>query len=874
MAYYSVAQADTFFTSKSTSGIWDSLSDAQKGVVLERASLRFDALPWPEDFDTQVERTDDGRVEGAFYELVRHYVSVGDNAQFVGSRDRGQRGNQDGLPRRVPLGFMDLPVGVVSRLITIFPELSDVEKARKATGQMVLPSADAVVRLAGNAGLTTAQVNALIQAALDAQPEILGNTAIDSRIGEPFKVGTNIDTLPELGVSDLAPGDSVLVADRSKSNIYSRTDFGDLTAYFQENTFDGDAVRDVVEGQIQAGTNITLVKGTDAQNNKTLSISAAGGGTTGLTEVDTDATLTGDGTSSDALKVANPFTEDDETKLDGIEKNAKDDQTPTEIRDALVGLTGAARLPATAVRDLPAAQTATEIRDSLQTLRDADRLDASAVKNLPTGGGMGRPPTEQETYDNAKNIIEGNSAMGVQWGNNDATRKIQIEPVLTGGKIYNDSGITTLVQGAVAVWARVSTLVGATLEKMQHILLAFKGGGWADAAGAGDSGTTHIFVAEELSTTPYTASNIATATWGQRYNISPRRENVYGRLRVPLVIKTPLARIRFRAGVMDAHDPDDSSELYFPLSGLSPIAQDATYSYYQVGPIANIPEAGSIQGQIFTPFELDDNYVQVPEVPAAATIAEAEAGLGTDTRLWSPARIREAIAAFVTGSWIRDRLAALAGTARLSYSNLRDTPRDRLAVVEVKDGPGQGLAIPNSSNSGRTGLFAVDTTFDMDESTNQHGVVEVDVVITMSGRTSTTVGFDQETSDPLLTVNLTGFTTVSRIRAFEAYTGSNATKSNGVMIGEATVFNGSGNLGTVQIWVGHDSNNVLSAWMAYEGNSGALGFNLASTSVELIVIHNDSEVAASPAFTHVKLTQTEYDALSTKDSAVIYLISG
>ena len=47
------------------------------------------------------------------------------------------------------------------------------------------------------------------------------------------------------------------------------------------------------------------------------------------------------------------FSSADETKLDGIENNAKDDQSATEIRDALAGLSGNARLAARAIRDLP-----------------------------------------------------------------------------------------------------------------------------------------------------------------------------------------------------------------------------------------------------------------------------------------------------------------------------------------------------------------------------------------------------------------------------------------------------------------------------------------------------------------------------------------
>ena len=51
---------------------------------------------------------------------------------------------------------------------------------------------------------------------------------------------------------------------------------------------------------------------------------AVGGSTaTGLTTVTSDATLTGDGTGTSALRVTNPFTADDETKLDGITAGAQ-----------------------------------------------------------------------------------------------------------------------------------------------------------------------------------------------------------------------------------------------------------------------------------------------------------------------------------------------------------------------------------------------------------------------------------------------------------------------------------------------------------------------------------------------------------------------
>ena len=62
-------------------------------------------------------------------------------------------------------------------------------------------------------------------------------------------------------------------------------------------------------------------------------------------------TLTGDLVNSE-LNVANPFTDADEAKLDGIETGATRDQSASQIRDSLQGLSGSSRLRSTAVQGL------------------------------------------------------------------------------------------------------------------------------------------------------------------------------------------------------------------------------------------------------------------------------------------------------------------------------------------------------------------------------------------------------------------------------------------------------------------------------------------------------------------------------------------
>ena len=68
--------------------------------------------------------------------------------------------------------------------------------------------------------------------------------------------------------------------------------------------------------------------------------------------LNTDSTIAGEGTEDSPYRVATPYTATEKMKLGGIEESATQDQTASEIRDLLAGLSGDNRLPADAIRDI------------------------------------------------------------------------------------------------------------------------------------------------------------------------------------------------------------------------------------------------------------------------------------------------------------------------------------------------------------------------------------------------------------------------------------------------------------------------------------------------------------------------------------------
>jgi len=171
------------------------------------------------------------------------------------------------------------------------------------------------------------------------------------------------------------------------------------------------AIRDLPAGNFRGLTDTPAALGTAGQyvavgsdGTALTFVDAPGGDTTGITRVESDATLSGDGTLASVLRVANPFTAAEKTKLaqiqSGAERNVQADWN-AGTGDALI-----LNKPT-----IPQEPTATRIRNLLQTLTGSARLPASAITGLTAGATTFRALTDTPAgFGTAGQLVAVNSA--------------------------------------------------------------------------------------------------------------------------------------------------------------------------------------------------------------------------------------------------------------------------------------------------------------------------------------------------------------------------------------------------------------------------------------------------------------------------------
>ena len=561
----------------------------------------------------------------------------------------------------------------------------------------------------------------------------------------------------------------------------------------------------------------------------------------------TDVTLTGAGTAASPLGVATPLTSAEVAKLAGVEAGATADQTPAEIRNALSGLSGAARLPASAVKDLPsgggglstvahdgtltgtgaagsplavaapftaadeakldgveagatADQTPAEIRNALAGLSGAARLPASAVKDLPSGGGGLSTVAHDGT-------LTGTGAAG--------------SPL------------------AVAAPFNAPALEGIgyrRTDERTEVFAAFGGDAWQlpDGATAG----THPFVATTYSTVASPANPATSFSFALRNEQAPNYGGDYAVIRVPSALQASLGDFR-TAGT-------DGGVSVVNGADWAHVEDVAGYGYYTAR-LAVKAADDDMWVERFSPFEIDKHHIAnawadwadagdaevipIAKLPADRFTAADEAKL-------------DGIEAGATGDQtageLRDALAGLSGAARLGAAAIKGlsgvpipaSPADDGKILTAGDGAfswqnplgfhsrvvdaaGTGLTVTNTSQTHYGG--DIDLSFDLDDSGHSTGEFLVEATLSFATRSDSDIKFGSATirTDA---ARISGLVFASEVKRSTVYA---AGQTNGVHVGSVDVRESTTKIGEIRLALVRDAANAVGYQFSYHGQASA-----------------------------------------------------
>ena len=173
--------------------------------------------------------------------------------------------------------------------------------------------------------------------------------------------------------------------------------------------------------------------------------------------------------------------------------------------------------------------------------------------------------------------------------------------------------------------------------------------------------------------------------------------------------------------------------------------------------------------------------------------------------------------------------------------------RARLAIEELMDTGGDGIRQSlGSSDNVVNDLAQTTTAFDLDDADNRSGVFEVEATYQLTNPSNNTIAFisaaNSDEAELNRTIRVTGFVSASRLRASAAYDGR-AGNLGLEVVGRATIYQGADVLGRVELNLGHDANNVVGYAMRYVGQTGNATFTINLTNLNVVFAHNDAPAA-------------------------------
>ena len=549
------------------------------------------------------------------------------------------------------------------------------------------------------------------------------------------------------------------------------------------------------------------------------------GGGGGLSSVTSDATLTGQGTSSSPLEVANPFTNADEVKLDNLGGEA----FITEFSGV--------------------ATTAMNGNDT-----EAERRTGETAVGSFTGDSQLRRLHLDGDSGAMTIILTGNIASYTGKTFRVGTRHVRFDDATLSSDINANSQFAWF--GDYSDWITVGANQWAVLEPLDPFTqVAIDGNSLTFTTADGNTDTVHL----------------------------PGRPDPINKLPVPLV-----PRKLYNLSSADTIDQSMLSQPVSrpqPTQHFATFNRDGFNGVRGYSnQLGNIPANGVVVNFHTTPESPPVSLFfgtalgSQTQYAVSSTIVPGQqntylvtglsySDLTFGTRFWVNIQFQD-------GSWLWSPTAVPAGiwvatsaqavshapgypaswaetgtTEDIPLDNLPQIPKTQLVTPQASwadDGQpepvtagvdilasnqaGPGLAVTSSGATAYASAQSASPTFDLDDSDKSHGVVEIAFSLTLSNKSNNTIAFEQaanqDEADDASTERGSDFATITELKATPTYLPSTA---NGVPIGAPVpIYQGTSTLGNVQVYLTRDANNLLGWHYVYTGEAGNASFNIAS----------------------------------------------
>ena len=185
----------------------------------------------------------------------------------------------------------------------------------------------------------------------------------------------------------------------------------------------------------------------------------------------------------------------------------------------------------------------------------------------------------------------------------------------------------------------------------------------------------------------------------------------------------------------------------------------------------------------------------------------------------------------------------------LSVQNIIDEVHNtqRLGTTTLGDGPGVGLYIPSLTGGARSTFTLFSPTFDADDAANQHGIAIGRVLLTLSGRSSESTGFNLEHDRAYRFGGYVSYHDMQNSSVFNSAAAlTTAGAAGGVALDSRDYYDATTLAGTVTVYLAKNAANQWGYYYEYIPRSGYSGSGHTNVASNLDLFYEHSGASISP----------------------------